>query len=228
MMPAMDGYATVARLRDDPETARIPVTIITGQASPTYRPLSEGVGARAHLTKPCSPVRLADTVRRVLTGQPDEPTHLRLGDILLERGVVTPTPLQAALDLQARSGQGLGQILLQMGVVTEETLNWTLSERLRVPYVDLEDDVVDFDLIRPMPEELLRRHEAVPVLRVGNGLTVILAHPRNSQAAAELRRSSWRRRRGRGSPPPGGPGLRSSPPRQGVPAAPGSRRRSRP
>jgi len=70
MMPAMDGYATVARLRDDPETARIPVTIITGQASPTYRPLSEGVGARAHLTKPCSPVRLADTVRRVLTGQP--------------------------------------------------------------------------------------------------------------------------------------------------------------
>src|SRR6516165_8717937 len=105
----------------------------------------------------------------------------------LERGVVTPTPLQAALDLQARSGQGLGQILLQMGVVTEETLNWTLSERLRVPYVDLEDDVVDFDLIRPMPEELLRRHEAVPVLRVGNGLTVILAHPRNSQAAAELR-----------------------------------------
>jgi len=49
----MDGYATVARLRDDPETARIPVTIITGQASPT-----------------CSPVRLADTVRRVLTGQP--------------------------------------------------------------------------------------------------------------------------------------------------------------
>ena len=70
MMPAMDGYATVARLRDDPETARIPVTVITGQTSPTYRPLSEGVGARAHLTKPCSPVRLADTVRRVLTGQP--------------------------------------------------------------------------------------------------------------------------------------------------------------
>ena len=162
MMPAMDGYATVARLRDDPETARIPVTIITGQASPTYRPWSEGVGARAHLTKPCSPVRLADTVRRVLTGQPDEPTHLRLGDILLERGVVTPTPLQAALDLQARSGQGLGQILLQMGVVTEETLNWTLSERLRVPYVDLEDDGVDCDLIRPIPEELLRRPPGRP------------------------------------------------------------------
>jgi len=85
-----------------------------------------------------------------------------------------------------------------MGVVTEETLNWTLSERLRVPYVDLEDDGVDCDLIRPIPEELLRRPPGRP------GPARRQRADGDPRASDELPggRSSWRCRRGRGSPPP--------------------------
>jgi type IV pilus assembly protein PilB len=110
----------------------------------------------------------------------------RFGDILLEWGLVSPAHLQDAVATQARTGKRLGEILLRMGAVTEEQLNWALSERLRVPLVDLDDDVVDFDLIRSMPEELLRRLEAAPVLRVGEEMTVIVADPTNQQAAVEL------------------------------------------
>ena len=71
MMPKMDGYTTVTRLRGDPRTAKIPVIVITGQPSATYQTLSEGMGASAHLTKPFSPSDLADLVRRILGGRPE-------------------------------------------------------------------------------------------------------------------------------------------------------------
>ncbi len=66
MMPNVDGYTTLTRLRSDPRTGEIPVIILTGQAEPLYRTLSAGVGAVAHLTKPFSPGHLTETVRRVL------------------------------------------------------------------------------------------------------------------------------------------------------------------
>jgi len=68
MMPSVDGYTTMTRLRRDPGTARIPVIVITGQSSPTYQGLSEGIGATAHVTKPFSPYDLAELVGRILNG----------------------------------------------------------------------------------------------------------------------------------------------------------------
>jgi len=66
MMPRMDGYTTLTRLRGHPVTRDIPVIVLTGQVEPLYRTLSAGVGAVAHLTKPFSPDQLTQTVRRVL------------------------------------------------------------------------------------------------------------------------------------------------------------------
>lgn len=70
MMPRMDGYSTLTRLRGQPMTKDIPVIVLTGQAEPVYRTLSAGVGAVAHLTKPFSADQLTDTVRRALGGRP--------------------------------------------------------------------------------------------------------------------------------------------------------------
>ena len=68
MMPNMDGYTAVARLRGQAATADIPVIMITGCVDPAYAELSAGMGAFAHLTKPFSPVELGelalDMVRR--------------------------------------------------------------------------------------------------------------------------------------------------------------------
>jgi two-component system, OmpR family, response regulator len=70
MMPRMDGYTTLTRLRGHPATRDIPVIVLTGQAEPVYRTLSAGVGAVAHLTKPFSPEELTRTVRRVIAEAP--------------------------------------------------------------------------------------------------------------------------------------------------------------
>jgi CheY-like chemotaxis protein len=66
MMPKMDGYTAVAHLRGQAATADIPVIMLTGCADPAYRPLSEGVGAAAHLTKPFSPILLGELAQEMI------------------------------------------------------------------------------------------------------------------------------------------------------------------
>jgi CheY-like chemotaxis protein len=70
MMPRMDGYTTMTRLRGHPLTANVPVIVLTGLTDPVFENLSRGVGAVAHVTKPFSAAGLAETVRRVLAGAP--------------------------------------------------------------------------------------------------------------------------------------------------------------
>ena len=68
MMPTMDGYSAVARLRGQTATAGIPIIMLTGCTDPAYGQLSEGMGASAHVTKPFSPLLFGelaqDMVRR--------------------------------------------------------------------------------------------------------------------------------------------------------------------
>jgi CheY-like chemotaxis protein len=66
MMPRLDGFSTIARLRGHPLTADTPIVVLTGQADPVFRGLSEGVGAVAYVTKPFSADQLTETVRETL------------------------------------------------------------------------------------------------------------------------------------------------------------------
>ncbi len=114
------------------------------------------------------------------------PNKRRLGEILVERGFVSPEQLREALRVQYQEGKRLGEILVEMGALGSDELNWALSELLGIPYVEFREEMVDLDLARTLPEAVLRRHEAFPVLRVGDELTVILTDPTNQQAVVEL------------------------------------------
>ncbi len=113
-------------------------------------------------------------------------TRQRLGDVLVQRELVTPTQLEEALARHRVGGRRLGEVLVSMGALTHEQLSWALSEALHIPFVELSDEVIDLDVARSLPEAVLRRHEAVPVLRVNDEMTVLVADPTNRQAAIEL------------------------------------------
>ena len=113
-------------------------------------------------------------------------TRQRLGDVLLQHGLVTREQLDEALARHQGSGRRLGEVLLSLGAITREQLTWALSEALHIPFVELSDEVVDLEVARSLPEAVLRRHEAVPILRVADEMTVLLADPTNRQAAIEL------------------------------------------
>ena len=113
-------------------------------------------------------------------------TRQRLGDELLERELITRAQLDEALARHRLNGRRLGEVLLSMGAITQEQLTWGLSEALHIPFVELSDEMVDLDVARSLPEAVLRRHEAVPILRVADEMTVLVADPTNRQAAIEL------------------------------------------
>ena len=113
-------------------------------------------------------------------------TRQRLGDVLLERELITRAQLDEALARHRLNGRRLGEVLLSMGAITQEQLTWGLSEALHIPFVELSDEVVDLEVARSLPEAVLRRHEAVPILRVADEMTVLVADPTNRQTAIEL------------------------------------------
>jgi two-component system OmpR family response regulator len=64
LMPDMDGPAVLARLRENADSAEIPVIFITARCPPVERERLMGLGAVAVIAKPFYPVKLAETVRR--------------------------------------------------------------------------------------------------------------------------------------------------------------------
>ena len=67
VMPKLTGLETVARLREDPETAHIPIIIVTARAQASDVARGEGLGVEAYLTKPFEPSELVDVVTRLAT-----------------------------------------------------------------------------------------------------------------------------------------------------------------
>jgi DNA-binding response OmpR family regulator len=65
VMPRLDGFATLARLRGEPATADIPVLIVTARAQAADRERGEELGADDYLSKPFEPAELVAAVGRL-------------------------------------------------------------------------------------------------------------------------------------------------------------------
>jgi CheY-like chemotaxis protein len=71
IMPRLGGFDTVARLRDNPATAHIPIVIVTGRAQAADLARGEKLGVEAYLTKPFEPAELVEVVTRLArSGRP--------------------------------------------------------------------------------------------------------------------------------------------------------------
>jgi CheY-like chemotaxis protein len=65
MMPRLDGWATVERLRANPETADVKIVLLSARAQESDLQRGEKLGVDAYLTKPFDPDELIDVVRRL-------------------------------------------------------------------------------------------------------------------------------------------------------------------
>jgi type IV pilus assembly protein PilB len=110
----------------------------------------------------------------------------RLGELLLESGAITPDQLQIALKNQKETGQRIGSILISLGMLTEEKLTQVIARKLQIPYVNLDDMVIDKEVARAVSAELARKHLVIPVFRIGNVLTVAFYDPLDYIAIDEI------------------------------------------
>ena len=77
MMPGKSGIEVCATLKTDPETASIPVILVTAKAEQIDRAVGIAEGADEYMTKPFSPIEIIALVNKVLTGRPVETPERR-------------------------------------------------------------------------------------------------------------------------------------------------------
>jgi type IV pilus assembly protein PilB len=111
----------------------------------------------------------------------------RLGQAMVERGLISHDDLDRALDHQRATRKRLGESLIEIGAVTSLQLSQALAEHLGVPFVDLETHPPDVMLAGMIPEEVARRYCALPVERWSGQVVVAMANPNDVFALDDLR-----------------------------------------
>ena len=106
----------------------------------------------------------------------------RIGEVLLERGVITAKELEKAIIHQKEKGGLMGQVLIELGFVTEEEIALALTAQYGFPYLPLDNYEIDGGLTSLVPEAVARQYCLIPVDRIGNALTLAMADPSNLQA----------------------------------------------
>ena len=111
----------------------------------------------------------------------------KLGDILVEKGLISQEQLIATLEQQRASGERLGKALINSGMVSEQQIMLALQQQLGIPYADLDRMRIDPTLEDLVPVNLARRYNLVPVKLEMGALYVAMDDPMNFIAIEDLR-----------------------------------------
>jgi len=109
-----------------------------------------------------------------------------LGEILLEKGFITPENLNIALEEQKKTGARLGQVLLKLGFVTEKQLAMAISQQLNLPLVDLDKEKIDKEALSLIDKEFCTKYKLIPLRIEDNLLKVAMADPLDIYVIDEL------------------------------------------
>ena len=113
---------------------------------------------------------------------------IRLGDLLLQQGIITKDQLALALEQQKQVKFRLGRIMVNNAFVTEENISEALAKQLGIPYVNLKNFHLKHELVRLLSESQARRFQAI-LLEERDGLILVgMADPTDVTAADEIAR----------------------------------------
>ncbi|PNH77854.1 GspE/PulE family protein [Vibrio diazotrophicus] len=110
----------------------------------------------------------------------------RLGDLLVEEGIVTDEQLGQALSAQKNTGRKLGDTLIELGFLSEQQMLSFLSQQLAIPLIDLSRATVDIDAVQLLSEVHARRLRALVIGRNSDTLRVAMSDPADLFAQESL------------------------------------------
>ena len=110
----------------------------------------------------------------------------RLGECLIQAGLITQEDLQAALAEQRRTGERIGAVLARLNLATEKQVIKALAHQVGLPYVSLTEDPPERSAIVLVPREIALERVCVAVRLDKNQLTVATADPLSVTLAHDL------------------------------------------
>lgn len=112
---------------------------------------------------------------------------MKIGQMLLNSGLITREQLEQALRKQREEGGRIGYNLVKMQAISEDDLNDYLARQHRIESVNIDEIEIDEDVINLIPGDIARRYEVVPIQRMGKTLVVAMTDPDNLFAIDDLR-----------------------------------------
>ena len=116
-------------------------------------------------------------------------TEVRLGNVLLRRGLITESQLAQAISRHEQTGKMVGEVLVELGQVTPEDIGRALAEQLGIPFFELGDDFkLEKEEVKLVPEALARRCCLIPVKKdAGLSVTLVMRDPLDVEAIDTVR-----------------------------------------
>jgi len=115
------------------------------------------------------------------------PVAKKIGELLLQEGLIDLEQLNKALEEQQHTGERIGTVLIKLGFITEEVLVEFIARQFNLPQVNIAKLTVSRDTIGLIPPDIAQRYQAVPFGLIGNTLNVAMADPGNLFVIDDMR-----------------------------------------
>lgn len=114
------------------------------------------------------------------------PNPNRIGEILIQTGLLSEGDLADALAESQRTGSYLGQVLIKNGKVTRDQLGQALATQHNSRYISLSRTEIDPSLLDLLPEEFIKDKQVIPITKEGGRLLVAMVDPTDRSAIDEI------------------------------------------
>ena len=119
--------------------------------------------------------------------------YTRLGDLLVDAGVISQDQLDVALAQQKESKKRLGEQLIDSGAITERQLIGALTRQLGIEFIDLTTVEIAPEMTQLVSKNIAKKYSVVPVQTRGDELYLAMVDPLNFIATEEVKAASRKR-----------------------------------
>lgn len=109
-----------------------------------------------------------------------------LGEILIQKKLITPEQLEEALEIQRETKAFLGAILVERRFIRESELLKALSEQFKIPVVNLKDYYIDWEAAMKFSSTVVCEYRCLPVRADDKSITVAITNPLDAIAISKV------------------------------------------
>ncbi|MBL7130268.1 MAG: hypothetical protein ISS45_02505 [Candidatus Omnitrophica bacterium] len=109
-----------------------------------------------------------------------------LGELLIERRVITKKDLDKALEIQREKGGLIGEILVELELAKEEDIAQALTAQYGFPYLPLANYEIEPEVMEAVPKNVCFQYCLIPIDKIGNNLTLAMSNPLNKEAVEDI------------------------------------------
>ena len=119
-------------------------------------------------------------------------TGTRLGELLIQWGIINLTQLNKALAIQRGNGSNngkrklSGEILVELGFTDDKYVTQAFATQYRFPYLPLDNYNIDYNIVNTIPAKIARKYVLMPIDKIGNSISVAMSNPLDEKAIRQV------------------------------------------